>query len=157
MPICGSPWLIAADRVLLRRLVPWHPPCALISLITKTNVFSLIRQRLSASASFFSRLIFRSALSLSSSSMRFSRCGFHRAFRPPGEDSSRLPLQDLCGLSFRGCLCGTLKTIQEKEKEVTKSSSITNLLPRSSRFRLRRQCAPAFLSASRRLPQDRST
>ena len=33
MPICGSPWLFAADRVLLRRLVPWHPPCALVRLI----------------------------------------------------------------------------------------------------------------------------
>ena len=33
MPACGSPWLFAACHVLLRRMVPWHPPCALISLI----------------------------------------------------------------------------------------------------------------------------
>ncbi len=33
MPICGSPWLFAAYRVLRRRLAPWHPPCALCSLI----------------------------------------------------------------------------------------------------------------------------
>ena len=33
LPACGSPWLFAACHVLLRRLVPWHPPCALISLI----------------------------------------------------------------------------------------------------------------------------
>lgn len=33
LPACGSPWLFAACHVLLRRMVPWHPPCALISLI----------------------------------------------------------------------------------------------------------------------------
>ena len=32
-PICGSPRLFAAYRVLRRQLVPWHPPCALIRLI----------------------------------------------------------------------------------------------------------------------------
>ena len=30
---CSSPQLIAACCVLLRQSVPWHPPCALISLI----------------------------------------------------------------------------------------------------------------------------
>ena len=30
---CSSPWLFAACRVLLRRLAPGHPPCALIRLI----------------------------------------------------------------------------------------------------------------------------
>ena len=34
MPACGSPLLFAAGHVLLRRLVPWHPPCALVRLIT---------------------------------------------------------------------------------------------------------------------------
>ena len=33
MPACGSPLLFAACHVLHRRLVPWHPPCALIRLI----------------------------------------------------------------------------------------------------------------------------
>ena len=33
-PACGSPMLFAACHVLLRRLVPWHPPCALLRLIT---------------------------------------------------------------------------------------------------------------------------
>ena len=32
MPICGSPWLFAACRVLLRLPVPRHSPCALYSL-----------------------------------------------------------------------------------------------------------------------------
>jgi hypothetical protein len=32
MDICSSPWLIAACRVLLRRSVPRHSPCALSSL-----------------------------------------------------------------------------------------------------------------------------
>ena len=34
MPACGSPLLFAACHVLLRRLVPWHPPCALLRLIS---------------------------------------------------------------------------------------------------------------------------
>ena len=33
MLTCGSPWLFAAYRVLLRQSVPWHPPCALTCLI----------------------------------------------------------------------------------------------------------------------------
>ena len=32
-PVCGSPQLFAAYHVLLRQLVPGHPPCALSSLI----------------------------------------------------------------------------------------------------------------------------
>jgi hypothetical protein len=34
-PACGSPKLIAACHVLLRLLLPRHPPCALSSLTTK--------------------------------------------------------------------------------------------------------------------------
>ena len=33
MSACDSPQLFAAGRVLLRRMAPWHPPCALCSLI----------------------------------------------------------------------------------------------------------------------------
>ena len=32
MDICSSPWLFAAYHVLLRLLVPRHPPCALSSI-----------------------------------------------------------------------------------------------------------------------------
>ena len=42
MPACGSPWLIAAYHVFLRRPVPWHPPCALSNLIV-TNLSSCQR------------------------------------------------------------------------------------------------------------------
>ena len=35
MPACGSPGLIAACHVLLRLLLPRHPPCALSSLTIK--------------------------------------------------------------------------------------------------------------------------
>ena len=35
IPICGSSQLFAACRVLLRLLMPWHSPCALISLTLK--------------------------------------------------------------------------------------------------------------------------
>ncbi len=34
-PVCGSPGLIAAYHVLLRLLLPRHPPCALSSLTIK--------------------------------------------------------------------------------------------------------------------------
>ena len=40
MPICGSPWLFAAYRVLRRQSVPWHPPCALVRLIVQMPVLS---------------------------------------------------------------------------------------------------------------------
>ena len=45
MPACRSPLLFAACHVLLRRMVPGHPPCALCSLIfssldPETNCFS---------------------------------------------------------------------------------------------------------------------
>ena len=33
MLACSSPKLFAAGRVLHRRMAPWHPPCALCSLI----------------------------------------------------------------------------------------------------------------------------
>ena len=44
MPACRSPLLFAACHVLLRRMVPGHPPCALCSLIfssldPETNCF----------------------------------------------------------------------------------------------------------------------
>ena len=47
MPACRSPLLFAACHVLLRRMVPGHPPCALCSLIfssldPETNCFFLL-------------------------------------------------------------------------------------------------------------------
>src|SRR5262245_4737752 len=36
-PACGSPWLIAANHVLLRLLTPRHPPSALSSLTTNLS------------------------------------------------------------------------------------------------------------------------
>ena len=43
MPICGSPKLFAAYRVLRRQSVPWHPPCALIRLILPYSHPALLR------------------------------------------------------------------------------------------------------------------
>ena len=69
MFICNSPWLFAACHVLLRRLVPRHPPYALISLII--YVFSLIRSYLNvcsclfSSAKYLSWIDFRITLLLS--------------------------------------------------------------------------------------------
>ena len=47
MPACGYTQLFAACHVLLRRMVPGHPPCALCSLIfssldPETNCFSYL-------------------------------------------------------------------------------------------------------------------
>ena len=39
MLTCSSPWLFAACHVLRRQSVPWHPPCALISLICSPQPF----------------------------------------------------------------------------------------------------------------------
>ena len=52
MPACGSPWLIAAYHVFLRRPVPWHPPCALSNLIV-TKLSSCQRIDFSIFDSFF--------------------------------------------------------------------------------------------------------
>ena len=43
MPICGSPWLIAAYRVLRRLPVPRHPPCALLRLTKLCSNLSFSR------------------------------------------------------------------------------------------------------------------
>ena len=48
LPACGSSRLIAACHVLLRRMVPWHPPCAPCSLIfssldPETNCFFFLK------------------------------------------------------------------------------------------------------------------
>src|SRR2546430_2917191 len=44
-PACGSPRLIAACHVLLRLLLPRHPPCALSSLTTKFTSHTSLRSR----------------------------------------------------------------------------------------------------------------
>jgi hypothetical protein len=53
-PACGSPKLIAACHVLLRLLLPRHPPCALSSLTTKftrhTDFIASIASTLSSRA-----------------------------------------------------------------------------------------------------------
>ena len=55
MPACGSPLLFAACHVLLRRLVPWHPPCALLRLITLLR----LRYNFSGQLTFFLQLVFQ--------------------------------------------------------------------------------------------------
>ena len=40
--ICSSPWLFAAYHVFLRLLVPRHPPCALVCLISIYSVIPVI-------------------------------------------------------------------------------------------------------------------
>ena len=52
-PACGSPKLIAACHVLLRLLLPRHPPCALSSLTTKFTRYT--REALSCQPSAFSQ------------------------------------------------------------------------------------------------------
>ena len=82
-PACGSPWLFAACHVLLRRMVPGHPPCALCSLIF-SSLFFLRPIDSSGSfdpSGFFLPLIRPSGLTscnwpsfLNLFSMRLSRC-----------------------------------------------------------------------------------
>ena len=64
MPACGSPLLFAACHVLLRRLVPWHPPCALLRLIT--SILRLV--------TFFRSIDFLIATGLSRLLSRLSSC-----------------------------------------------------------------------------------
>ena len=67
-PTCGSPQLFAAGRVLLRQMVPWHPPCALLCLISTPETILSFLSPVSASA-----LCFLSILSdlFSASCFRF--------------------------------------------------------------------------------------
>ena len=57
MPACGSPLLFAACHVLLRRLVPWHPPCALVRLIT--SILRLVTFTSGYSLTFSLQLVFQ--------------------------------------------------------------------------------------------------
>ena len=50
MPACGSPLLFAACHVLLRRLVPWHPPCALRSLPRPSSALGALASTLCSSS-----------------------------------------------------------------------------------------------------------
>ena len=92
MPACGSPLLFAACHVLLRRLVPWHPPCALLRLI------SLLRLQLHfyPIKSNFLQLVFQD----------FSRLPYVQLSRCAGDLSP-----------FR-ILCRILKTIQRIDSTV---------------------------------------
>ena len=78
MPACGSPLLFAACHVLLRRLVPWHPPCALVRLILLRMTSSVIvdpetNYNLLPSGSIATGLL-RLSLVFSTSNVRLSRC-----------------------------------------------------------------------------------
>ena len=85
-PACGSPWLIAAYHVFLRRPVPWHPPCALSNLIV-TNLSSCQRIDFSIFDCFFllrptAKLFafLRSCVLLNTFATGFfTRCFFHLA------------------------------------------------------------------------------
>ena len=89
MPACGSPLLFAACHVLLRRLVPWHPPCALVRLIT--SILRLVTFTSGYSLTFSLQLVFQDFF-LVFLLVQLSRCA-------------------LSFLSFR-ILCRILKTIQ---------------------------------------------
>ena len=102
MPACGSPLLFAACHVLLRRLVPWHPPCALLRLIT--SILRLV--------TFFRSIDFLIATGLS---RLFSSFFLVQLSRCVGDLSPSLPI-----LSFGSGLSlpfGILKTIQMIERQ----------------------------------------
>ena len=98
MPACGSPLLFAACHVLLRRLVPGHPPCALLRLIFLEILFLRRVFKFSGSIAFplqILQLVFQDFFLVFS-----SLCSCQGA---PG-----------IFVPFR-ILSGTLKTIQRKE------------------------------------------
>ena len=72
--VCASPQLIAACHVLLRLLVPRHPPCALTSLTCKVSPLS--RKNMSQHIRFRSPAMPSTDMpgSQSLSIMQFSRC-----------------------------------------------------------------------------------
>ena len=105
MPACGSPLLFAACHVLLRRLVPWHPPCALVRLIT--SILRLVTNFSGYSLTFSLQLVFQDFFS-SFFLVQLSRC--------VGDLSPSLPI-----LSFGSGLSlpfGILKTIQIRERQL---------------------------------------
>ena len=93
MPACGSPLLFAACHVLLRRLVPWHPPCALLRLITLLRLLAFSS----------GQLTFQFATGLSRLFSSSSLCSCQ------GAREISLPLR----LPF-----GILKTIQIRERQL---------------------------------------
>ena len=91
-PVCGSPQLFAAYHVLLRRSVPWHPPCALLSLIfLKTNLLL-----------YFASFAFASFRPSCFSSMRFSRCVEGFLLSEPSKRYRREVLERCLPLPGRG-------------------------------------------------------
>ena len=99
MPACGSPLLFAACHVLLRRLVPWHPPCALVRLITSFLRLTLL------SASIL-RLI---ASNFRSIDLHYCNWSFKTFFSRLLMCSCQGAFVSCCSLRF---LFRTLKTIQ---------------------------------------------
>ena len=100
MPACGSPLLFAACHVLLRRLVPWHPPCALLRLIT--SILRLVTFTSGYFLTFSLQLVFQDFFS-SFFLVQLSRC--------VGDLSPHLPLPFRSG-SDVSLPFGILKTIQ---------------------------------------------
>ena len=88
MPVCGSPWLFAAYRVLRRQSVPWHPPCALVRLICLRSI-ALLRPLRQQNGSSFECLL--CSLSLCS----FQGAGAIHRFRGKRLLKSRLCLANL--------------------------------------------------------------
>ncbi len=113
MPACGSPLLFAACHVLLRRLVPWHPPCALVRLITSIlRLVTLFRSFLT----FYSQLVFQTSF-LVFLLVQLSRCvGALAPFRLPS---------------------GILKTIQTIGQQLTLFLRPSGLSLQRFRFRFR--------------------
>ncbi len=131
MPACGSPLLFAACHVLLRRLVPWHPPCALLRLIT--SILRLVTFTSGYFLTFSLQLVFQDFFS-SFFLVQLSRC--------VGDLSPSLPI-----LSFGSGLSlpfGILKTIQMIEQQLFLTSRFSRVplsgLHRTVSFTLISQC-----------------
>ena len=112
MPACGSPLLFAACHVLLRRLVPWHPPCALVRLITLLRRVTIFRSNFDfLFATGLLRLLFSSSLCAVVKVRGLSSCPF-RIQNPENDTEFRatVPSQDtpasrLCPFPFGLSAC----------------------------------------------------
>ena len=99
MPAFGSPWLFADCCVLLRQLVPGHPPCALIRLISQAPSLPLSFLFESEPVPYFSeafvdKLRFRKDLDKLYSVFRLFSVQFSRCVEVPFGPSKRY--SELC-------------------------------------------------------------
>ena len=103
-PTCGSPQLFAAGRVLRRQMVPWHPPCALLCLISTPETILSV-------SGFFAFILPASNFRLPASLFRLPSSGFSPSTGLP----EKLILPSVCSCQGSGRLFGRLQGDPEND------------------------------------------